>query len=164
MNCQSQALEAEGSQKAPGKEGIPLSDEDEEDTSEESDFEIENPDFQNDGGTPRYSNQQGVKQRVGRTSRKKLNQKNIKSKLSALLKRFRAQDGAAGPSTGRLPPTEEELEEIFEELENISDSGPELEPDKMSIMSNPKPGLRPFFGSKTDLPPIEDSVSVVFES
>ncbi|KAE9553926.1 hypothetical protein FO519_002852 [Halicephalobus sp. NKZ332] len=159
MNCQSQALEAEGSQKAPGKEGIPLSDEDEEDTSEESDFEIENPEFPNDGGTPRYGNQQGVKQRVGgRTSRKKLNQKNIKSKLSALLKRFRAQDGAAGPSTGRLPPTEEELEEIFEELENISDSGPELEPDKMSIMSNPKPGLRPFFGSKTDLPPIEDAI------
>jgi len=30
-----------------------------------------------------------------------------------------------------VPPTEQELEEIFEELGNISDSGPELEPDKM---------------------------------
>uniref|UniRef100_A0AC34RLQ3 Phosphofurin acidic cluster sorting protein 2 n=1 Tax=Panagrolaimus sp. JU765 TaxID=591449 RepID=A0AC34RLQ3_9BILA len=153
-NCQSQAIEAEGTHKAPGKEGI-LSDEDEDDTTEESDFEIENAEYGDN--TPRFGQQTGGKQRA-RRARKKLNQKNIKSKLSALLKRFRAQDGSAGPSTGRLPPTAEELEEIFEELENISDSGPELEPDKVSIISNPKPGLRPFFGSKTDLPPIEDTL------
>lgn len=64
----------------------------------------------------------------------------------------------SGSSSSRvLPPTELELQEIFEELENISDSGPELEPDKMSIISNPRPGLRPFFGSKSDiLPAIKD--------
>ena len=134
-----------------------MSDFEDDDDTEESDFEVQDED-----GTPRYGQPSNSKTRI-RTSRKKLNQKNIKSKLTALLKRFKAQDETAGPSTGRLPPTEEELEEIFEELEDISDSGPELEPDKMSIISNPKPGLRPFFGSKTDiLPPIEDRVSYCY--
>ncbi len=58
-----------------------------------------------------------------------------------------------------MPPTEKEIEEIFEELENISDSGPELEPDKVSIVSAPRPRLRPYFGSKLDLPPaIDDDI------
>jgi hypothetical protein len=59
-----------------------------------------------------------------------------------------------------LKPTARELEELFQELENISDSGPEI--DVVSIHSNPRPGLhRPFFGSKTDiLPVIDDTVSV----
>jgi hypothetical protein len=125
-HCQSQPFEtSEGNHKISPKEGgLPLSEEDDDDDTEESDFEV-----RDDDGQPSSS-----KTRI-RTTRKKLNQKNIKSKLSALLKRFKAQDGVRTP--GRLPPTEEELEEIFEELGNISDneSGPELEPDKMSIIS-----------------------------
>uniref|UniRef100_A0A914PMC9 Phosphofurin acidic cluster sorting protein 2 n=1 Tax=Panagrolaimus davidi TaxID=227884 RepID=A0A914PMC9_9BILA len=154
VNCQSQAIETSeaggnGGHKISPKDGG-LSEEEDDDDTEESDFEV-----QDDDGTPRYGQPSGSKTR---RTRKKLNQKNIKSKISALLKRFKAQD--AGPSVGKRQPTAEELEEIFEELENISDSGPEInEPDKMSIISNPKPGLRPFFGSKTDiLPPIEDRV------
>uniref|UniRef100_A0A914Y8J7 Phosphofurin acidic cluster sorting protein 1/2 N-terminal C2 domain-containing protein n=1 Tax=Panagrolaimus superbus TaxID=310955 RepID=A0A914Y8J7_9BILA len=154
-NCQSQAIEISegggGHKTSPKDGGLALSEEEDDDDTEESDFEV-----QDDDGTPRYGKPSSSKTR---RTRKKLNQKNIKSKLTALLKRFKAQD--AGPSTGKRQPTEEELEEIFEELENISDSGPELnEPDKMSIISGPKPGLRPFFGSKTDiLPSIEDRVA-----
>lgn len=92
--------------------------------------------------------------------------------MVALLKRFRPEDidiideevmgGEIGEtslgstrSSRILPPTEKELEEMLEELENYSDSGPELEPDKVSIVSQPRPRLRPFFGSKLDLPPAE---------
>lgn len=41
--------------------------------------------------------------------------------------------GCSHSSRSIIPPTEQELEEIFEELGNISDSGPELEPDKMRL-------------------------------
>ncbi|KAJ9598931.1 hypothetical protein L9F63_026537, partial [Diploptera punctata] len=39
--------------------------------------------------------------------------------------------------------------DLFEELEDLSDSGPEL--DTMSISSTPKPSLRPFFSSSRSL-------------
>uniref|UniRef100_A0A7E4UN95 Phosphofurin acidic cluster sorting protein 2 n=1 Tax=Panagrellus redivivus TaxID=6233 RepID=A0A7E4UN95_PANRE len=156
-NCVSQGAPdpAPTSSKATTNNGIPISEEEEDDSTDESDFDDH---FGEPSSSNQYPNRGGMKERL-RNQRKKLNQRNIKSKLTALLKRFKAQDNGADPScSGTLPPpTEEELEQIFEELENISDSGPELEPDNMSIISNPKPGLRPFFGSKSDiLPAIED--------
>lgn len=42
-----------------------------------------------------------------------------------------------------------EIEELFDELEDLSDSGPEL--DTMSVSSTPKPSLRPFFSSSRSL-------------
>ena len=42
-----------------------------------------------------------------------------------------------------------EIEELFNELEDLSDSGPEL--DTMSVSSTPKPSLRPFFSSSRSL-------------
>lgn len=42
-----------------------------------------------------------------------------------------------------------EIEELFDELEDMSDSGPEL--DTMSVSSTPKPSLRPFFSSSRSL-------------
>ncbi|XP_017793780.1 PREDICTED: phosphofurin acidic cluster sorting protein 2, partial [Habropoda laboriosa] len=42
-----------------------------------------------------------------------------------------------------------EIEELFDELEDFSDSGPEL--DTMSVSSTPKPSLRPFFSSSRSL-------------
>jgi len=38
-----------------------------------------------------------------------------------------------------------DIEDLFEELEDLSDSGPDL--DTLSILSTPKPSLRPFFSS-----------------
>lgn len=46
-----------------------------------------------------------------------------------------------------MDPTE--IEDLFEELEDLSDSGPEM--DTMSISSTPKPSLRPFFSSSKSL-------------
>lgn len=42
-----------------------------------------------------------------------------------------------------------EIDELFDELEDLSDSGPEL--DTMSVSSTPKPSLRPFFSSSRSL-------------
>lgn len=50
-------------------------------------------------------------------------------------------------SGGDVDPTE--IEDLFEELEDLSDSGPEI--DTMSISSTPKPSLRPFFSSSRSL-------------
>ncbi|EEB13376.1 conserved hypothetical protein [Pediculus humanus corporis] len=50
-------------------------------------------------------------------------------------------------SGGDVDPTE--IEDFFEELEDLSESGPEM--DTMSISSTPKPSLRPFFSSSRSL-------------
>ena len=44
---------------------------------------------------------------------------------------------------------EAEIESWFNELEDLSDSGPEV--DTISISSTPKPSLRPFFSSSRSL-------------
>lgn len=44
---------------------------------------------------------------------------------------------------------EAEIEDLFDELENYSDSGPEV--DTISITSTPKPSLRPYFSSSCSL-------------
>jgi hypothetical protein len=54
---------------------------------------------------------------------------------------YKFKTTSVGPNSSRsiiLPPTEQELQEIFEELGNISDSGPELEPDKMRFFNESK--------------------------
>lgn len=56
-----------------------------------------------------------------------------------------------------------EIEELFEELEDLSDSGPEL--DTMSVSSTPKPSLRPFFSSSRSLlaPPNSGKSSCIIQ-
>lgn len=49
-----------------------------------------------------------------------------------------------------------DIEDLFEELEDMSDSAPEV--DTMSISSTPKPSLRPFFASSRSL--LHDSLNV----
>ncbi|KAK6638739.1 hypothetical protein RUM43_007007 [Polyplax serrata] len=82
-------------------------------------------------------------------------QRNLKQKFIALLKRFRQNEGLGTDqedmdrklSGGDVDPTE--IEDFFEELEDLSESGPEM--DTMSISSTPKPSLRPFFSSSRSL-------------
>uniref|UniRef100_A0A914X0I9 Phosphofurin acidic cluster sorting protein 2 n=1 Tax=Plectus sambesii TaxID=2011161 RepID=A0A914X0I9_9BILA len=105
------------------------------------------------------------------SSRKFARQKNLKQKFVALLKKFKISEealDAADSRTGGAAPTSQELEALFEELENLSDSGPELEMDKVSIVSNPRPGLRPYFnsvtGSKEVLPGMDEDPCGMFGS
>ncbi|KAK0411292.1 hypothetical protein QR680_005584 [Steinernema hermaphroditum] len=97
-------------------------------------------------------------------SRKAARQKNLKQKFVSLLRKFKVPEDDESVTTshkGMVAPTAEELEELFEELDNLSDSGPDLEIDKLSIVSVPRPGLRPYFGataSREVLPPISDHI------
>ncbi|CAL8240305.1 unnamed protein product [Merluccius merluccius] len=77
-------------------------------------------------------------------------QPNIKQKFVALLKRFKVTDevgfGLEHVSREQIQEVEEDLDELYDSLEmyNPSDSGPEME-ETDSIVSTPKPKLRPFF-------------------
>ncbi|XP_057712242.1 phosphofurin acidic cluster sorting protein 1-like isoform X2 [Corythoichthys intestinalis] len=75
---------------------------------------------------------------------------NIKQKFVALLKRFKVTDevgfGLEHVSREQIQEVEEDLDELYDSLEmyNPSDSGPDME-ETDSIVSTPKPKLRPFF-------------------
>lgn len=77
-------------------------------------------------------------------------QPKIKEKFVALLKRFKVTDevgfGLEHVSREQIQEVEEDLDELYDSLEmyNPSDSGPEME-ETDSILSTPKPKLRPFF-------------------
>lgn len=164
-NCFSQVIDTDQDLKKWNKHNQNvISDEDLEDYSsgEYSDFE-EHPHRRRNKTFPNYD-------ATGQIYRNKIKQKNIKQKVVAILRRFRdngeeehASIGVDSSASRIKPLTELELQEIFEELDNISDSGPELEPDKMSIVSNPRPGIRPYFTSKSDIMSVvEMSVSRFF--
>ena len=51
-----------------------------------------------------------------------------------------------------------DIEDLIDELEDLSDSGPEM--DTMSVTSTPKPSLRPFFASSRSLAPATVDSSV----
>ncbi|XP_069036542.1 phosphofurin acidic cluster sorting protein 1 isoform X2 [Lepisosteus oculatus] len=78
----------------------------------------------------------------------RVNQPNIKQKFVALLKRFKVSDevgfGLEHVSREQIQEVEEDLDELYDSLYNPSDSGPEME-ETESILSTPKPKLRPFF-------------------
>uniref|UniRef100_A0A915KUN2 Uncharacterized protein n=1 Tax=Romanomermis culicivorax TaxID=13658 RepID=A0A915KUN2_ROMCU len=61
-------------------------------------------------------------------------------------------DGGADLEGKSKAPTQREIDDLFEELENLSDSGPECDAgaDALSVRSTPKPQLRPFFNSNVD--------------
>ncbi|XP_023245511.1 phosphofurin acidic cluster sorting protein 2 [Copidosoma floridanum] len=79
-------------------------------------------------------------------------QRNLKQKFIALLKRFRVSEELEQDQEEigqKLATDDMAIEELFDELDDMSDSGPEL--DTMSVSSTPKPSLRPFFSSSRSL-------------
>eukprot|EP00095_Tigriopus_kingsejongensis_P006170 maker-scaffold40_size501252-snap-gene-4.17 protein:Tk06170 transcript:maker-scaffold40_size501252-snap-gene-4.17-mRNA-1 annotation:"phosphofurin acidic cluster sorting protein" len=84
-------------------------------------------------------------------------QRNLKQKFVALLKKFKVTDPEELEherasldqklSEGTMDPAE--IEDLFEQLEDFSDSGPDV--DTISIGSTPKPSLKPFFCSSRNL-------------
>ncbi|XP_036286221.1 phosphofurin acidic cluster sorting protein 2 isoform X4 [Pipistrellus kuhlii] len=76
-------------------------------------------------------------------------QQNFKQKVVALLRRFKVSeevlDSEQDPAE-RVPEVEEDLDLLYDtlDMENPSDSGPDLEDDD-SVLSTPKPKLRPYF-------------------
>ncbi|KAE9413857.1 hypothetical protein Angca_010107, partial [Angiostrongylus cantonensis] len=94
--------------------------------------------------------------KASRVSRKN----NIRQRFVTLLRKFKVPEEEGLPSRSAstaMVHTDKELQDLFEELENMSDSGPELAIDEISIGSNPRPVLRPYFTrSKEVLPAIYD--------
>ncbi|XP_035824704.1 phosphofurin acidic cluster sorting protein 2 [Aplysia californica] len=84
-------------------------------------------------------------------------QRNIKQKFIALLRRFKVSEDVLTTLDSEADhdqiPNPQELDDLFFELED-SDSGPEL--DTMSVMSTPKPKLRPFFAGRGTTPEASD--------
>ncbi|NWH56019.1 PACS2 protein, partial [Geococcyx californianus] len=76
-------------------------------------------------------------------------QQNFKQKVVALLKRFKVSDEVLDSEqdpTEHVPEVEEDLDLLYDtlDIENPSDSGPEMEDDD-SVLSTPKPKLKPYF-------------------
>uniref|UniRef100_A0AAY5EX43 Phosphofurin acidic cluster sorting protein 2 n=1 Tax=Electrophorus electricus TaxID=8005 RepID=A0AAY5EX43_ELEEL len=74
-------------------------------------------------------------------------QPNFKQKFVALLKRFKVSDEVLDSDpVDQTQEVEEDLDLLYDSLEvyNPSDSGPEME-DSESVLSTPKPKLKPFF-------------------
>uniref|UniRef100_A0A452E888 Phosphofurin acidic cluster sorting protein 2 n=1 Tax=Capra hircus TaxID=9925 RepID=A0A452E888_CAPHI len=76
-------------------------------------------------------------------------QRNFKQKVAALLRRFRVSDEVLDSEQDpaeHVPEVEEDLDLLYDTLdvEDPSDSGPDLEDDG-SVLSTPKPKLRPYF-------------------
>ncbi|KAJ4430626.1 hypothetical protein ANN_19215 [Periplaneta americana] len=130
-------------------------------SDEEEDFSS-NDEGEAEGSDSEPMPEDAMGRRARKASRTKIpanaRQRNLKQKFIALLKRFRVSEDLQGLdndqeaigqklSGGDVDPTE--IEDLFEELEDLSDSGPEL--DTMSISSTPKPSLRPFFSSSRSL-------------
>uniref|UniRef100_A0A8B9JTX9 Si:ch211-126j24.1 n=1 Tax=Astyanax mexicanus TaxID=7994 RepID=A0A8B9JTX9_ASTMX len=76
-----------------------------------------------------------------------LQQPNFKQKFVALLKRFKVSDEVLDSDpVDQTHEVEEDLDLLYDSIEvyNQSDSGPEME-DNESVLSTPKPKLKPFF-------------------
>ncbi|KFV80145.1 Phosphofurin acidic cluster sorting protein 2, partial [Struthio camelus australis] len=76
-------------------------------------------------------------------------QQNFKQKVVALLKRFKVSDEVLDSEQDpaeHVPEVEEDLDLLYDtlDIENPSDSGPEMEDDD-SVLSTPKPKLKPYF-------------------
>ncbi|XP_033927567.1 phosphofurin acidic cluster sorting protein 1 isoform X2 [Melopsittacus undulatus] len=91
--------------------------------------------------------------KVKKTRRKLMastRQPNIKQKFVALLKRFKVSEevgfGLEAVAGARMRSVAEDLDELYDTLEifNPSDSGADMD-DTDSVLSTPKPRLRPFF-------------------
>ncbi|XP_055878150.1 phosphofurin acidic cluster sorting protein 2-like isoform X4 [Biomphalaria glabrata] len=86
-------------------------------------------------------------------ARPAVTQRNIKQKFRALLRRFKISEDVLTTLDSEADhdqiPNTQELDDLFDELED-SDSGPEL--DTMSVMSTPKPKLKPFFAGRGSTP------------
>uniref|UniRef100_A0A8C2UJN4 Phosphofurin acidic cluster sorting protein 2 n=1 Tax=Coturnix japonica TaxID=93934 RepID=A0A8C2UJN4_COTJA len=76
-------------------------------------------------------------------------QQNFKQKVVALLKRFKVSDEVLDSEQDpaeHVPEVEEDLDLLYDtlDIENPSDSGPDMEDDD-SVLSTPKPKLKPYF-------------------
>ncbi|XKL59621.1 hypothetical protein PGB90_000637 [Kerria lacca] len=148
----SQPVDHEESNKSSVGRGVP------DYSDEEEDFSSGNEDGEAEG-----SDSEPMIEECRRGRKNKMNgnvrQRNLKQKFISLLKRFRVNEDLQSLDNDQETISRKlsvggdmdavDIEDLFEELEDLSDSGPEM--DTMSISSTPKPSLRPFFSSSRSL-------------
>ncbi|KAK7463324.1 hypothetical protein BaRGS_00038125, partial [Batillaria attramentaria] len=86
-------------------------------------------------------------------------QRNLKQKFRALMRKLKLTedvlelDSEADHDLNDPDNAPPDIDEMLDELEDLSDSGPEI--DTISVMSTPKPRLRPFFTGRSTTPEME---------
>ncbi|KJH45993.1 hypothetical protein DICVIV_07951 [Dictyocaulus viviparus] len=160
VTCQTQPLEIDFDRDRIAKKHSGI----EADLSEDdSDSDYEDAPIDSDINESTSTHHAARRRTVQLNKASRVNRKNnLRQRFVTLLRKFKIPEEEDLPShtaSAALVPTDKELEDLFEELENMSDSGPELAIDEISISSNPRPGLRPYFTrSKELLPSIYDRV------
>ncbi|XP_071971355.1 phosphofurin acidic cluster sorting protein 2 isoform X6 [Engystomops pustulosus] len=86
---------------------------------------------------------------VGKPKKQRRTIQNFKQKVVALLRRFKVSDEVLDSEQDpgeHVPEVEEDMDLLYDtlDIENPSDSGPEMEDDD-SVLSTPKPKLKPYF-------------------
>ncbi|XP_034050890.1 phosphofurin acidic cluster sorting protein 2 isoform X2 [Thalassophryne amazonica] len=130
---------------------------------EASDDAVQGQDLEDD----EYDVRKPKKQRRSIVRTASITRQNFKQRVVALLKRFRVSDEVLDSEQDPAEPppeVEEDLDLESLDFENPSDSGPELDDDD-SVLSTPKPKLRPYFeglslsSSQTEIGSIHSSRS-----
>nr|CAB3264625.1 phosphofurin acidic cluster sorting protein 2-like [Phallusia mammillata] len=154
-----------GTDRSPDVENYSDDEEDELTYSSDQDLGSDNPQFE-----PHNSKRKN--RRKVRMSSSSRQQNFIKSKVAALLKKFKqvADEGLEPdmvPDTDHNPTDPVDYDFLYDEIEdfNLSDSCPEID-DNSSIVSTPKPKLRPFFdrishsSSQTEISSLRDQPTI----
>lgn len=146
LSLTSQPVDHEDKKNAPEVRDI-YSDEDEEYTSQEEGSDSEP--LLTELHHPRRIK---TRVRASKTHGSSGSRPRIKQKIVALLKKFKVTDGLDQGQehlNKKLVSGSDEIEDLFDQLEELSDSAPEV--DTISIGSTPKPSLKPFFCSSRSL-------------
>ncbi|XP_061167952.1 phosphofurin acidic cluster sorting protein 2-like isoform X4 [Saccostrea echinata] len=126
---------------------------DEDDQEEWSNDDISDPEALDEDGRLRARKSNRTQARGVATARGRVSQqRNFKQKIVSLLRKFKITEESLDPE--EFPDTNQDpnddIEDLIDELaESMSDSGQEMDPDAVSVISTPKPRLRPFFQGRT---------------
>lgn len=134
---------------------------DEDDQEEWSNDDISDPEPMDEDGRLRARKSNRTEARGVATARGRVNQqRNFKQKIVSLLRKFKITEESLDPE--EFPDTNQDptddIDDLIDELaESMSDSGQEMDPDTVSVISTPKPRLRPFFQGRMSAVELEDS-------
>ncbi|XP_062619751.1 phosphofurin acidic cluster sorting protein 1-like isoform X4 [Saccostrea cucullata] len=134
---------------------------DEDDQEEWSNDDISDPEALDEDGRLRARKSNRAQARGVATARGRVSQqRNFKQKIVSLLRKFKITEESLDPE--EFPDTNQDpnddIEDLIDELaESMSDSGQEMDPDAVSVISTPKPRLRPFFQGRTSTVEPDDS-------
>ncbi|XP_056020989.1 phosphofurin acidic cluster sorting protein 2-like isoform X5 [Ostrea edulis] len=134
---------------------------DEDDQEEWSNDDISDPEALDEDGRLRARKSNRAQGRGVASARGRVNQqRNFKQKIVSLLRKFKITEESLDPE--EFPDTNQdpndEIEDLIDELaESMSDSGQEMDQDTVSVISTPKPRLRPFFQGRMSAVEFDDS-------